>query len=123
MMRIVDMSNNTEFQILERIKASLYFAIQLDESTDNSDAALFFIFCTAGEVIFMKIYCFARSFPRKQLQMRSYAALLNISRKNMLIESTGLVLHRSDDARSYVMPQYTTTCPVLSDWCTAPTLV
>ncbi len=42
--RIVDMSDDIECQLVERIKASPYFAIQLDESTDISNAALLFVF-------------------------------------------------------------------------------
>ncbi len=42
--RIVDMSDDIERQLVERIKASPYFAIQLDESTDISNAALLFVF-------------------------------------------------------------------------------
>ncbi len=42
--RIVDMSDDIERQLVERIKASPYFAIQLDESTDISNAALLLVF-------------------------------------------------------------------------------
>lgn len=38
--RIVDMSDDIECQLVEKIKASKYFAIQMDESTDISNAAL-----------------------------------------------------------------------------------
>uniref|UniRef100_A0A9J7Z8E8 DUF4371 domain-containing protein n=1 Tax=Cyprinus carpio carpio TaxID=630221 RepID=A0A9J7Z8E8_CYPCA len=42
--RIVDMSDDIECQLVERIKASPYFAIQLDESTDISNSALLLVF-------------------------------------------------------------------------------
>ncbi len=42
--RIVDMSDDIECQLVEWIKASPYFVIQLDESTDISNAALLLVF-------------------------------------------------------------------------------
>ena len=38
------MSDDIEQQLLERIKSSPYYAIQMDESTDVSNAALLFVF-------------------------------------------------------------------------------
>ncbi len=42
--QIVDMSNEIEFQLMEWIKASPYFAIHLDDSMDISNAALLLVF-------------------------------------------------------------------------------
>ena len=42
--RIVEMSNDIECQLLEKIKSSPYYSIQLKESTDVSNAALLLVF-------------------------------------------------------------------------------
>lgn len=44
MRRIVEMSDDIECQLVEKIKASPYFSIQLDESTDISNNALLLVF-------------------------------------------------------------------------------
>ena len=47
------MSDDIEQQLWERIKSSPYYAIQMDESTDVSNAALLFVFvryCADGNI-------------------------------------------------------------------------
>lgn len=41
---IVDMASYTQHQLLERIKSSPFFSLQLDESTDVTNAALLLVF-------------------------------------------------------------------------------
>uniref|UniRef100_A0A671KM04 DUF4371 domain-containing protein n=1 Tax=Sinocyclocheilus anshuiensis TaxID=1608454 RepID=A0A671KM04_9TELE len=58
--RIVDMSDDTECQLVERIKASPYFAIQLDESTDISNVMLLLVFvryCTDSNLCEDLLFC------------------------------------------------------------------
>ena len=68
--RIIEMSDDIECQMLEKIKAS-YYSIQLDESTDISNAALLLVFvrhCADGKI--HDDLFFAKNFPREQLQVR-----------------------------------------------------
>ena len=58
--RIVEMSDDIECQLLERIKSSPYYSIQLDESTDVSNAALLFVFvryCAEGNIHDDLLFC------------------------------------------------------------------
>ena len=51
--RIIAMSDDIEQQLLERIKSSPHYAIQMDESTDVSNAALLLVFvryCADGNI-------------------------------------------------------------------------
>ena len=62
--RIVETSDDIECQLLERIKSNPYYYIQLDESTDVSNAALLLVFvryCADGDI--HNIYIFAKNFP------------------------------------------------------------
>ena len=56
--RIIEMSDDIEQQLLERIKSSPYYAIQIDESTDVSNIALLLVFvrycADCGEFIKIK---------------------------------------------------------------------
>ena len=61
------MSNDIEFQLLEKIKSSSYYPTQLDESTNVSNAASLLVFVdTVPMAIFTTIYFFARNFSREQ---------------------------------------------------------
>ena len=42
--RVMEMASDTEDQLLEKLKASLFYAVQLDESTDVSGKALLLVF-------------------------------------------------------------------------------
>uniref|UniRef100_A0A673KXC9 HAT C-terminal dimerisation domain-containing protein n=1 Tax=Sinocyclocheilus rhinocerous TaxID=307959 RepID=A0A673KXC9_9TELE len=58
--RNVDMSDDIECQLVERIKASPYFAIQLDESTDISKVTLLLVFvryCTDSNLCEDLLFC------------------------------------------------------------------
>ena len=58
--RIVEMSNNIECQLLEKIKSSPYYSIQLDESTDVGNAALLLVFvryCADGNIDDDLLFC------------------------------------------------------------------
>lgn len=59
---IADMATDIQHQLLERIKISPFFSLQLDESTDVTNAALL-LFAIAGTVVCTKIYCFVESYP------------------------------------------------------------
>ena len=57
--RIIEMSDDIECQMLEKIKAS-YYSIQLDESTDISNAALLLVFvryCADGKIHEDLLFC------------------------------------------------------------------
>jgi len=59
MRRIIEMSDDIECQLLERIKSSPYYSIQLDESTDFTNVALLLVFvryCADGVAI-RKLKC------------------------------------------------------------------
>ena len=65
------MSDDIECEPLERIESNPHYSIQLDESTDVSNAALLLVFvryCVDGNI--RAIYFFAKNFPREQVQMR-----------------------------------------------------
>ncbi len=67
--RIVDMSDDIERQFVERIKASSYFTIQLDKSTDMSNAVLLLVFvryCMDSNLCEDPLFC-------KELPMRTVA--------------------------------------------------
>ena len=65
------MSDDIECQLLERIKSSPHYSIQLDKSTDVSNAALLLVFvryCADNNI--HDDLLFAKNFPQEQLQMR-----------------------------------------------------
>ena len=67
--RIIGMSDDIECQMLEKIKAS-YYSIQLDESTDISNAALLLVFvryCADGKIHDDLLFC-------KELPTRTIAS-------------------------------------------------
>ena len=58
--RIVEMSNDYECQLLKKIKSCPYYFIQLDESTDISNAALLLVFvryCADGNIHDDLLFC------------------------------------------------------------------
>ena len=58
--QIVEMSDDIECQLLERIKSSPYYSIQLDESTNISNAALLLVFvkyCADGNIHDNLLFC------------------------------------------------------------------
>jgi len=58
--RIIEMSNDIECQLLERIKSSPYYSIQLDESTDLTNIAVLLVFvryCADGNVHDDILFC------------------------------------------------------------------
>ena len=66
--RIVEMSDDIECQLLERIKSSPYYSIQLDESTDVSNAALLLVFvryCADGNIHDNLLFC--KEFPTRTI--------------------------------------------------------
>ena len=65
--QIVEMSNDIEHQLLEKIKFNPYYSIPLDESTDVSKAALLLVFvryCADGNIHNDLLFC-------KELFMRT----------------------------------------------------
>ena len=58
--QIVEMSDDIECQLLERIKSSPYYSTQLNESTDVSNAALLLVFvryCADGNIHVDLLFC------------------------------------------------------------------
>uniref|UniRef100_A0A665UE46 HAT C-terminal dimerisation domain-containing protein n=1 Tax=Echeneis naucrates TaxID=173247 RepID=A0A665UE46_ECHNA len=74
--RIADMASDIQQQLIERVKSSPFSSLQLDESTDATNAALLLVlFAISGTVVCTKTYCFVESYQH-ELRLRNVSAAL-----------------------------------------------